>query len=230
MEKYEEKYKMKKRIIRKSANGVSIIGGADGPTSIFIAGKSKKPNLKHEIKRYIYKKRKAMVEKTIAANPHTLEEVVQYMRQKYGAVQVSEQSHSFIEERDCLKESLIIQHKPELLGELAQLEKPTNYDEDSMQEFWKRIEERSKRVKEISDDDFPMDFHVYEISVLDAGKMRVAVDAKWDVFGCSYSGSKKGMEKLKSIAKEFYTYYGVTERDIQERSQRYSALVTALAD
>ncbi len=228
MEKYEEKQKMKK-IMKKSANGVSIIGGADGPTSIFIAGKSKKFNLKHEIKKYLYKQRRAQVEKTIVANPHTLLEVVKFMREKYGAIQVSEQSQSYIEERDCLKESLIIQHKPELLGELAQIAKPVNRDEDSLREFWKKLEERSQKAREVSDDDFLMDFHIYEISVPDVGKMRVMIDAKWDVFGCSYSGSKKGMEKLKSIAKELYVYYGVTKRDIQERTQRYSALVTELA-
>ncbi len=218
-----------KKIMRKSANGVSIIGGADGPTSIFIAGKSKRFNLKHEIKKYLYKQRRAQVEKSIVANPHTLLEVVKFMREKYGAIQVSGQSQSYIEERDCLKESLIIQHKPELLGELAQIAKPVNRDEDSLRAFWKKLEERSRRAKEISDEEFPMDFHIYEISVPDVGKMRVAVDTKWDVFGCSYSGSKKGMEKLKNIAKELYTYYGVTQRDIQERTQRYFALVTELA-
>ena len=30
----------------KSKNAISIIGGADGPTSIFIAGHSKKPTIK----------------------------------------------------------------------------------------------------------------------------------------------------------------------------------------
>ena len=40
---------------QKSKNGVSIIGGADGPTSIFIAGHSKKQPLKIKIKNSIYR-------------------------------------------------------------------------------------------------------------------------------------------------------------------------------
>ena len=36
----------KRRMEQKSKNGVSIIGGADGPTSIFIAGPSEKQPLK----------------------------------------------------------------------------------------------------------------------------------------------------------------------------------------
>lgn len=220
---------MKKRYIKKSANGVSIIGGTDGPTSIFIAGKSKKFNLKHEIKKYMHQKRRTMVEKTIVANPHTLEEVVKYMREKYGAIQLSEQAYAYIEEKACLKESLLIRHKPELLGELAKLTKPINHDEESMKEFWKKLEERSQKAKMVPDEDFQMDFHIYEISVPDVGKMKVAVDTKWNVFGCSYSGSKNGMKKLKNIERELYTYYGVTEQDIQQRTERYSALVAELA-
>ena len=40
---------------QKSKNGVSIIGGADGPTSIFIAGPSEKQPLKVRIKNSIYR-------------------------------------------------------------------------------------------------------------------------------------------------------------------------------
>lgn len=40
---------------QKSKNGVSIIGGADGPTSIFIAGHSEKHPLKVRIKNSIYR-------------------------------------------------------------------------------------------------------------------------------------------------------------------------------
>ena len=40
----------------KSALSVSIIGGADGPTSIFIAGKSGKINILECLKRYCYRR------------------------------------------------------------------------------------------------------------------------------------------------------------------------------
>jgi len=41
----------------KSARSVSIIGGADGPTSIFIAGKSGKINILECLKRYCYRRK-----------------------------------------------------------------------------------------------------------------------------------------------------------------------------
>lgn len=75
-------------MIEKSSHRVSIIGGADGPTSVFIAGK------------------------TITANAHTLEEVIQYLQDNYGAVEVSKELRSYQEQYKSIKESLILQHKP----------------------------------------------------------------------------------------------------------------------
>ena len=62
----------------KRKSSVSIIGGADGPTSIFIAGKSDKRPLKVRIKNVIYKCKRKRVEKRIVAGSHTLNEVVEY--------------------------------------------------------------------------------------------------------------------------------------------------------
>ena len=74
---------MKRRMKQKSKNAISIIGGADGPTSIFIAGHSKKQPLKIRIKNSIYRYKRKKVEKTIVANPHSLSETVQYAKEKY---------------------------------------------------------------------------------------------------------------------------------------------------
>ena len=68
----------------KSKSEVSIIGGADGPTSVFIAGHSKKQPLKLRIKNSIYRYKRKKVEKTIVANPHSLSETVRYAKEKYG--------------------------------------------------------------------------------------------------------------------------------------------------
>ena len=64
----------------KGAGGVSIIGGADGPTSIFIAGKGGKIKLTTRIRNYFYKIKRDRIKRQITANPHTLEEVVEWMK------------------------------------------------------------------------------------------------------------------------------------------------------
>ena len=99
----------------KRKSSVSIIGGADGPTSIFIAGKSDKRPLKVRIKNAIYKCKRKRVEKRIVAGSHTLNEVVEYAKNRYGLVEMNTDKRQYREQRDCLKASLVIQHKPELL-------------------------------------------------------------------------------------------------------------------
>lgn len=49
----------------KSARSVSIIGGEDGLTSIFIAGKSSKINISECLKRYYYRKKRSKIEKRL---------------------------------------------------------------------------------------------------------------------------------------------------------------------
>ena len=111
---------MKRRMEQKSKNAISIsiIGGADGPTSIFIAGPSEKQPLKVRIKNSIYRYKRKKVEKTIVANPHSLSETVQYAKEKYGLTETAPGNREYIEQIKCLKESLILQHEPELLGEM----------------------------------------------------------------------------------------------------------------
>ncbi len=68
---------------RHNAEAIAIIGGADGPTSIFTAGG--KRNLKVRIKNYLYKNKRKKIEKKIVANTHTLEEMLQYAENTYSA-------------------------------------------------------------------------------------------------------------------------------------------------
>ena len=113
---------------QKSKNGVSIIGGADGPTSIFIAGPSEKQPLKVRIKNSIYRYKRIKVEKTIVANPHSLSETVQYAKEKYGLTETAPGNREYIEQIKCLKESLILQHEPELLGEMKDIPLPDYFN------------------------------------------------------------------------------------------------------
>ena len=76
--------------------------------------------------------------------------------------------------------------------------------------------------------DIPMDFHIYEISLGD-GCLEMEIDYHWNIFGISYSGSKKSMKRMKEIAKDLYLYYGVSEEDIRTKSERYHSLLATLS-
>ncbi len=153
----------------KNKASVSVIGGADGPTSVYIAGRTGKKPLKAKIWNYIYKFRRGKAEKQIVAGAHTLEEVVAYAIDTYHAVEVNKEPY----------------------------------------------------------DGF-VDLHVFEMYVGD-GCLEMELDYIAKIFGVSYSGNKRVMKQLKKIAQDLYLYYGVTEEDIKNKSERYSSLLAILS-
>lgn len=83
----------------KSKSEVSIIGGADGPTSIFVAGRARKRPLKVRIRNIIYKYRRKIVEKKVVADAHTLDELVQYAMSSYNLIETNSTERKYIEQR-----------------------------------------------------------------------------------------------------------------------------------
>ena len=213
---------------KKGVNMVSVISREDGPTSIFIAGKTDRQSVKTRIKNVIYRYKIKKVEKTIAANPHSLYETVQYAKDKYGLTEVKPTDGEYIEQCRCLKESLIVQHKPEILNEMQEIAKPDYNDENSVREYIEKIKSRSEMIATMPDSIIQMDFHIYRLKV-GSGSFEMAIDYKWDIFEFSYSGNKKEMKQLKMMSKDLNIYYGVSESDIKNRTKRYMSLVTELS-
>lgn len=77
--------------IEKAAGSVSIIGGSDGPTSVFIAGNRKK-TLKQKWQGWCFRKRKERIARTIKPGTHTMDEVVSYIKEKYGLEELPKDS------------------------------------------------------------------------------------------------------------------------------------------
>lgn len=216
---------------KRRAEAVSIIGGADGPTSIFIAGKTgegKRP-FRVCVRQWLDRYRRRRAAKRICANPHTLKDVVLYAAEKYRAAEISKSQRRYTEQYASAREGLILRYRPELLGSLGELVRPDVFDEKAAMEVYRQIQLRSERIAQIPEDELPMDFHVYEIRTGD-GWMEMELDFKWGIFGVSYSGSKKAMKKLKGIARDLYLYYGVSEADIKNRTERYAMLLNALSN
>ena len=212
----------------RSVKSVTVINGADGPTSFFIAGKNKTPGVLGRIKRTLRRKKRAKIEKKIVAAPHTPDEVILYIKQKYHAVEIPSLERRYQEQQRCIKEALIMQYRPELLGEPINIEHPKDYDEKSLKDLWKQIELRSKKAEEIGNDVFPIDYHLYEIPYFGGGRITVEIENVRNKFGVSYSGNKKTVSQLRRISKDISSFYGVTEDDIKNRSERFHALVSTL--
>lgn len=212
----------------KNKSGVSIIGGADGPTSIFIAGRTQKKPLKVRIRNIIYRFRRKIVEKKVVAGEHTLDELVQYAKNSYHLMEINSSEKKYIEQQKNLKESLILQHKPDVLGEMKDIPKPDISNEKSIREYLYKIKARSEMIAKMPDNVIPMNFHLYEIRIGD-DSLEIDIDYIWNIFGISYSGNKKVMKRFKIISKDLYSYYGVSKDDIKKKTERYLSLITALS-
>ena len=212
----------------KSKSGVSIIGGADGPTSIFIAGRAQKRPLKVRIRSILYRFKRKRAEKKVVAGEHTLDELVQYAKNSDNLIETNSSERKYIEQQNNLKESLILQHKPEILGEMKDIPKPNIYNEKSIREYLYKIEARREMIAEMPDNVIPMNFHLYEIRIGD-DSLEMNIDYIWNIFAISYSGNKKVMKQFQKISKDLYIFYGVSEDDIKKKTERYLSLVTALS-
>lgn len=214
----------------KREKEISIIGGADGPTSIFLAGSfsnAKKP-VKERIRNRVYLWKKKRVEKKIHANPHTLKQTVEAAQRKYHAVELPKTTRTYKEQCQSAKEGMIFQNKPELLGELAEIKPPDVWNEHTAKEMLRLADLRSRKAASVSDSEMPMDFHVYIIKIK-GGRMELQIDFHWELFGMSYSGDAKAMKKLKKLGRRLYCFYGVSAADMENKSERYRSLVAALS-
>ena len=153
----------------QQAASIGIIGGADGPTSIFLGGQKGKIPFRVRLRNRLcqYKRRKA--EKKITADSHTLEELITYAKTTYNAVEADS--------------------KP---GQIP----------------------AASRILEIKTGDYFLE---------------IEIDDARNTFGVSYSGSKKVWKQFKAIAKDLYVFYGVSEDDIREKTERYFALLGILS-
>ena len=196
--------------------------------AITIFGKGGRVKLTTRIQNYFRIIKRNRIKKQITANPHTLEEVVEWLKREHGAVEVSQQSHNYMEQKQFLKASLIMRHRPDLLGELINLEPPEGEDVEALKAFCEKIQERRNRAAEIADDIFPIDFHIYEIKWSENDRMRIGVETVWQVLDGSFSGDKKTRKQLEKLFKRLYLYYGVTAEDIKNETERYKSLLGVL--
>lgn len=215
----------------KRVHATDVISGKDGPVSVFIAGKGN--GFKMPLKRRIRNKRNQMrrkrVEKKIHPGAHTKEETIIYAKGKYGFLPLDPTNLKYKREKKFVREGIIYKHRSELLGEFSEIPTPIASDEKSLQEFYKLLQERDRKIEAISDEEVPMDFQMYEL-VTGNGHVEMVLDFQWNIFSVSCGGGRKQMKKVKQIAQDLYLYYGVTEEDIKNKTERYSELLCVMSD
>lgn len=213
----------------KRRKNVVILSGADGPTSIFLAGKRKRLSLIEWFKDWRNQRKQKKIKKTITVNPHSMEEVIRYAKAKYHAVELTSDARNFIEVRRSHKEGLVFLKRPDLLEGLQKVQKPKEYNDKTIARMEQQIEIRSKQIAALPEDELPMDFHLYEIRKGNE-EIEMAVDFYWNILNISHQGNRKTWKQGEEIVKDLYRYYSVTRKDVEENSERYKNLVRILSE
>lgn len=207
--------------------GKRTIIEADGPTSVFLIKKNPKLTLRQKLEKCRYKIKRTYVERTIKVNSHTLDEVMDYIVNVLGFVEIKD-DHIQQEYKE-MRASFIIQYAPELLGKYATMPKLKSESKEDIQKHIEQFQVRQQKAMEIPIEEFDIDFHKFQISFDDINdNMYIIIEKRFAYIGGGCSGDKKKMRRFQCIFKDVYRYYGVTREDIEKKSKRYEQLVRAL--
>ena len=205
----------------------TTIGRADGPTSVFLIKKNAKLTLRQKLEKCRYKLKRAYVERTIKANSHTLDEVIDHIVNVHGFVEV--EGEEVRTEYEEMRASFIMQYAPELLGEYATMPQLKSESKEDIMVHIGEVQKRQQRAMEIPIEKFDIDFHKFQIPFDDINdNMHIIVEKRFAYIGGGVSGSKKEMKRLHKIFKDVHRYYGVAREDIEMKSKRYEQVVRAL--
>lgn len=213
--------------MKKNASAVSVIGGADGPTSVFLLKRNSKLIVRQKLQRFKYNMKKAYVERTLKPGAHTLDEVMTYLVKEHGFVEPDKEEIK--EEYEEMRASFLIQHAPELLGEYAKLPELKSESQEDLLAYVRQAQERTEKAKDIPATEFDIDFHKFQISFDDINdNIHFVIEKRFGHIGGGASGNRRVIKRFQRLDKEIYRYYGVTEEDIRTKSQRYKDVVRAL--
>lgn len=168
--------------------------------------------------------------KTLSCESHCLDEVMEYIINRYGFVEVDKDAEEVAEEYQQMRASFIIQYAPELLGESIAYPKLKSELPEDLEVYIRQSEERMQRAMEIPSTEFDIDFHKFKKSFDDINdNMNLVIEKKYAYIGGGAGGNKKVIKSFQRIYKDVYRYYGVTKEDKISKSERYKDVVRALS-
>lgn len=219
----------------RGAAAISVIGGADGPTSIFLAGKERDKDW--EAKKKEREKKLEKFKSELKAEPHTLEEVETYLVKTYQAERLKKDSEDVSRGREALRQSLVLTRRPELLTspEPAPLNQKASRKEQMA--FLEQIQKRMEEAKQISEEKFSIDFQVYRIWLDKESEegsnyfLDIQIEKNYEILQVSMQyRDEEEKKKQETIIKDIYRYYGVTEEDKEKGTERFLVLASVLGE
>lgn len=203
------------------------IGSSDGPTAVFVAGRN--ITFKQKVQRFINQTRRNHIAKSIKADAHTLDEVCEYIVNVLGYRELELDKQDYKEEYDDMRASYIFQYKPKLLGDLSNIPDLTEDTEEAINEYLEMIKNRQDAAKDISKELFDIDFHKF-IKEDGDNEAHFIIEKTRNYIGGGASGNTKMVRMHKREFKQVYRYYGVSQEDIDNKTERFEEVVMTLAN
>ncbi len=217
----------------KKAAAIGIIGGSDGPTSIYTAG------MRRFSFRLLRRRRQiARIRRRVKPDPHTVEELIAYLEKLYGAEKLPESSIEYQEQYRCAKAALVFAEKPELIKSPVPKAPPVdrkNPDRKALDAYFDKVRKRQEEAEAVPSSQVPMEFAIYRIPLMENGKkygdLDVTTERLRQTAGVSYSyRGKRQRDQAKAICRDIYRYFGFSEEDARTGSPRFLEFVTAFTD
>lgn len=114
--------------MRRLSKKKYITTHADDLTSVILINKNAKKPLKLKLQSMLFKTKKKWIAKSIKAEFHTIEQVIEYAKRRWGFLEISKNSEEYRQEYKNIRPSLIQQYSPDLLGEWKECPSPESMD------------------------------------------------------------------------------------------------------
>lgn len=103
----------------------------------------------------------------------------------------------------------------------------TEDSEKAINEYLEMIKNRQNAAKDIPKDLFDIDFHKF-IREDGDNESHFIIEKTHDYIGGGASGNTKTVRRHNREFKQVYKYYGVTQEDIDKKTERFNDVVRAL--
>ena len=197
---------MRRRTVKKGAGSISMIGGADGPTSVFVAGKVK--SKKNADKKSQEQERRIQeIIGTIVPGKRSMEEVCEYLISDLGA----EESEIDRGRRECMKFNILCRYFPEILPSMPEIK--GRHTQARADKWAEECRIRHEEIQNYPEESLDLDMHLFELPLV----------VKGERIGCFYVELERNTGYLSCSWNYDIGDRKMDQRDIKEAGDRLMA-------
>ena len=157
-----------------------------------------------------------------------MEDVLAFAVNECGLAELDRDSATVKEEYEQLRASFILQYKPELLGEYAEIPRLESEEPEAVMKHLEKCKEQLQRAMAVPKELFDIDMHKYIKEYSDINEsLDVVIETKYGYIGGG-AGGDQAVKDLDEMMKRLHKYYGVTQEDIDNQTERYKNLIRTL--